>query len=190
LADFNRKEREGTQSGAKRKYSSPLVNSVAKTMQTLHLEPAYSVDIETLVQFHSAAFVEDEIKYGAGPPGHRDEAWHRAMLAQHHYFKMLWGALLVGGAIVVEKGEGHFYLDTLFIHPDYHNQGLGQQAMLALERAFPQARRWTLATPHQNFRNHHFYEKLGYRKIAEEWVTDVPNLATDFGVFVYEKLVS
>jgi hypothetical protein len=37
-----------------------------------------------------------------------------------------------------------------------------------MERAFPEARRWTLGTPLWNLRTQHFYEKVGYVKIGME----------------------
>jgi hypothetical protein len=36
-----------------------------------------------------------------------------------------------------------------------------------VHRTFP-AKHWVLDTPEWHTRNHHFYEKLGYRKVGEQ----------------------
>ena len=155
----------------------------------IRLEPATAADIESLMHMHAEAFVDDETQYGKGPPGHRDLASHRDMLAKNIYLKVLSGAELAGGVVVVDEGGGHYYLDKLFIDPRFHNRGIGQLAMRQMEQAFPMATRWTLVTPYRNYRNHHFYEKMGYRKIAEKFVTGRPGLEEGFRLFVYEKLI-
>jgi ribosomal protein S18 acetylase RimI-like enzyme len=158
--------------------------------QNIRLEQAQAADLGRLVQLHADAFAEDVVRYGKGPLGYDDIIWHRAMLSEHSYLKIMVGRAPVGGIIVVDKGQGHFFLDTLFVHPDYQNMGVGQRAMAELEQLFPNATRWTVLTPHRNYRNHAFYEKLGYRKIGEITVANRPGLAGDFCLFSYERLVS
>lgn len=155
----------------------------------IHLEPATPADIVSLMHMHAEAFADDEVEYGKGPPGYRDLECHRDMLAQNSYFKILSGMDLAGGIVVVDEGDGHYYLDKLFIDPRFHNRGFGQHALRRMEQAFPLATRWTLVTPYRNYRNHHFYEKMGYRKIAEKFVTGQPGLEKGFCLFVYEKLI-
>lgn len=158
--------------------------------QNIHLEQTRAADLRSLVQLHADAFADDVVRYGKGPLGYNDMTWHRAMLNEHCYLKIMVGQAVVGGIIVVDKGQGHLFLDTLFVHPDYQNMGVGQRAMAKLEQLFPDATRWTVLTPHRNYRNHAFYEKLGYRKIGEITVAKKPGLADDFRLFSYEKLVS
>lgn len=46
---------------------------------------------------------------------------------------------------------------------------------------------WRLHTPYKNYRNHHFYEKMGYKKIGET----VPKVdKVGFYLFEYEKRIS
>src|SRR5262245_31770226 len=97
--------------------------SISPLEDPLRLEPAAMEDIEVLVQIIAAAFAEDEARYGHGPPGYLEVEWHHEMLTQEIYLKMLVGTQLVGGIIVKEKGDGDYFLNTLFLHPDYHNRG-------------------------------------------------------------------
>lgn len=44
--------------------------------------------------------------------------------------------------------------------------------MKLVEEEFPSAVEWVLDTPHLNFRNHHFYEKIGYKKIGQHQINE------------------
>ncbi|OAB32511.1 hypothetical protein PMSD_16105 [Paenibacillus macquariensis subsp. defensor] len=63
------------------------------------------------------------------------------------------------------------HLDKLFIHKDYQGKGIGISSMLFIEQQFANVMIRTLYTPHLSFRNHHFYEKLGYEKVKEVQLT-------------------
>jgi hypothetical protein len=54
--------------------------------------------------------------------------------------------------------------------------------MKFLFEEFAGAEKWTLETPYLSFRNHHFYEKLGYKKVGE--TQPEPD---GFHLFLYEK---
>jgi ribosomal protein S18 acetylase RimI-like enzyme len=156
---------------------------------TPHFALATLADLDALVELNALAFEGDERQNGKGPASYKNPPWHQNALTHHHYFKMLLGQDLVGGMVVVDKEEGHYFLDTIFIGPAYQDLGLGQKAMRFLEHAFPQAKRWSLVTPHKSYRNHHLYEKLGYQKTGEKFLGDQPGMAEDFTLFFYEKLL-
>jgi GNAT superfamily N-acetyltransferase len=63
---------------------------------------------------------------------------------------------------------GHYNLGRIYIDPDYQNKGIGAQTMKFIESAFRDSQKWTLGTPKLAFRNHHFYEKLGYVRIGDD----------------------
>ena len=62
--------------------------------------------------------------------------------------------------------------------------GIGTNAMKFLEMEFPDAKKWTLETPHLSYRNHHFYEKMGFTKVGE---TEPDPKNNGFYLYLYEK---
>ena len=153
----------------------------------LHLEPADEADLEVLATVHDAAFQGDIPLYGIGPPGYGNFDWQKAMFVNNSYYKLCIGPRIVGGIIVIAQEGDSYLLNTLFIHPDYHGQGVGQQALRLLYQAYPQAKRWTLFTPYRSFRNQRFYEQQGFVKVGEEYITDQPGLVDGFHLYMYEK---
>ena len=55
-------------------------------------------------------------------------------------------------------------VSALCVHPQYQEQGIAQQALLAIERLHPEVERWFLDTILQEKGNCHLYEKLGYTR--------------------------
>lgn len=153
----------------------------------IRFETATLADAEELMQLHAEAFAQDQLDYGQGPAGHHYLPWHQDVMVKQHYFKMMVAGQWVGGMVVEDKGQGHYFLNTLFIAPAMQGHGYGQRAMMFLEQAFPQAKRWSLFTPHKSYRNHRFYEKLGYLKTGDKFLGDQPGLVDDFTLFIYEK---
>lgn len=90
-------------------------------------------------------------------------------IKNHFYYKILSDGIIVGGINVYSKGDGHYYLNRIYIRPDYENTGIGQRAMVFIEscKEFSDALYWTLETPHRSYKNHHFYEKMGYVKTGD-----------------------
>lgn len=51
--------------------------------------------------------------------------------------------------------------------PKYHGHGIGHRVIEFIENDNPDAKTWELVTPFESYRNHYFYEKLGYVKVNE-----------------------
>jgi ribosomal protein S18 acetylase RimI-like enzyme len=83
---------------------------------------------------------------------------------------------IIGGAELRLDSESECYINRIFLLPEFQNKGLGTQIMTYFENEFPKVEKWTLCTPHKNYRNHHFYEKLGYKKVGEHKVMEGLNL--------------
>ncbi len=127
-------------------------------------------DADSLVSIAIAAFHHDSILYPeieiGGPPGYDSPVEMQQKIIENECYKILQNEHIVGGIVVVEKGNGHYHLDLIFIHPDYHNHGIGTLSMQFIENTY-MATRWTLDTPTWAVRNRHFYEKLGYINVGE-----------------------
>ena len=93
---------------------------------------------------------------------------------------------IIGGLTCCNAGE-YYWLGGIYISKEYQNRGIGAKAILFLEKEFPDAKCWRLHTPYKNYRNHHFYEKMGYVKIGE---TEPREDKNGFFLFEYEKRIS
>ncbi|MDZ5472395.1 GNAT family N-acetyltransferase [Bacillus sp. 31A1R] len=139
-------------------------------------------DIEDLLPIQRAAFQEDLEKYEdyeTNPACETIEKLTENILNYHHY-TILEGREIIG-AIDVRGNNERMHIDKLFINPSIQNKGLGTAAMNFLEKEFPNVKLWTLYTPFLSFRNHHFYEKFGYKKTKEV------KLTSKLILFKYEK---
>lgn len=155
----------------------------------ISFERAGPADAEALVQVQVRAFHDDARLYPgippSGPPGYDSLPVMLEKIQRDEVYKVLREGQIIGDLIICPQGDGHYHLDVICIDPDHHNQGIGTQAMQFMEQQYPDASRWTLDTPFYAIRNQHFYEKLGYVKVAENPVP-VEEIE-DFRLFAYEK---
>ncbi len=149
------------------------------------IDLAAPVDAPALTAAAVAAFHDDARLYPgvplSGPPGYDSVDHALELMDEADYYKIAQDGQIIGGIVVFDMGDGYFHLGVLFVHPDYHNYGIGTQAMQFIERTYL-ARKWTLDTPAYAVRNQHFYEKFGYVKVGEFVPPDDPIL-----LYAYEK---
>jgi len=149
-------------------------------------------DAEELTRASRISFDDDTSTYGmgtsGGPPGYDKVEKQKFWIKTTNYYKFVLDNKIVGGMFLKSGLEfdrpssaDNYYLIRLFILPDFQNQGIGTIALKFIEHEFPQAKKWTLDTPHWAIRNHHFYEKMGYVKIREDKIT------ARFTAYLYEK---
>ncbi|OWA33443.1 hypothetical protein B9G55_22525 [Saccharibacillus sp. O16] len=158
--------------------------SIIQPHHTVTLAPVRSEDLGTLRQIAIAAFAEDLKRYGVMPEGIETSAWHEQGADDGSYLAIFADGQLVGGARVFDLGEGSFRIGSLFVAPARQGQGIGANALSAIEAAYPQARRWSLDTPAGSERNQRFYSHAGYVKVGESH----PDPHSDFRLVDYIKL--
>jgi GNAT superfamily N-acetyltransferase len=141
---------------------------------TTTFERATAADADALLHAQIRAFHDDARLYPnvelGGPPGYNSMDEILRKIGQDGYFTIRHNGQIVGGIVVDHKGEGHYHLDILYVDPDYHNLGIGSQAMQFLYKTY-NAKKWTLDTPLYALRNQHFYEKFGFVKV-DEWTEE------------------
>ncbi len=95
-------------------------------------------------------------------------------IINHYFYKIFYDRTFAGGIYVHENPDPkHFKLHTLFILPELQGRGVGQKAIEEVEKIHSQAIEWVLETPHDLKRNHHVYEKYGYKRTGvEEKIND------------------
>lgn len=147
------------------------------------------VNLEDLDEFMKAkidAFSDDVKQYGFGPTGYDDYEKEKENIVNYPVYKMVLNGKIIGGMTCCDQGDGMFWLGGIYIDSKHQNMGIGAKAITFLEKEFPQAKCWRLDTPYKNYRNHHFYEKMGYKKIGE---TEPKADKDGFYLFVYEKVM-
>ena len=154
----------------------------------VRIERATTEDAERLTEIQTRTFEDDNKRKPPGccmegPPGYNSVDWNAEWMEKTPYYKILFKDQTVGGLIVFDMGEGHYELGRIWVDPDFQNQGIGQQAVQLIFRAFPEAAKWTVGTPSWAIRNQHFYEKMGFVKVRETEVD--PNLG--WSGIEYEK---
>ncbi|MDP4147229.1 MAG: GNAT family N-acetyltransferase [Bacillota bacterium] len=86
-----------------------------------------------------------------------------------YFYKILLKGTFVGAIFVHENPDKeHLKLHTLYILPEYQDKGIGGIAIDLVEKIHKDAVEWVLETPHDLKRNHHLYEKKGYRRTGKE----------------------
>lgn len=143
-------------------------------------------DVEILIDVAIKAFQEDKIKYGVIPPEIDTIEWHVANIVNGMYYKIVLNDNIIGAINLYDLGNNSVRIGSIFIDPEYQNQGIGTESIKFIEKKYPNTKKWSLDTPYQNYRNHHFYEKHGYVKVDEI----KPKRGIDFRVYEYLKLTN
>ena len=75
------------------------------------------------------------------------------------------------GSVRAYQENGTVCVGKLMVHPDFQKQGLGSKLLLQIESLFPK-QRYELFTSTKSINNIRLYQKLGYRILREEAVTE------------------
>nr|WP_302600100.1 GNAT family N-acetyltransferase [uncultured Cellulosilyticum sp.] len=143
-------------------------------------------DLSEYMRAKVDAFSDDVKQYGFGPSGYDDFEKERKNIVNYPTYKIVLDGVIIGGMTCHDLGEGLFWLGGIYIDKAHQNMGIGAKAITFIESEFPGAKRWRLHTPFKNYRNHHFYEKMGYKKIGE---TSPMEDKGGFYLFEYEKII-
>lgn len=87
---------------------------------------------------------------------------------KYYYFIDYQGETIGGMGLFHLTDANHGHIGPVFILPEHEGQGLGQEAMIALEKMWPMITRWDLHTIKEETKLLHFYQKLGYQLTTEE----------------------
>lgn len=105
-------------------------------------------------------------------------------ISNHYYYKIIGDGMIIGGIHAYKKDDYHYCINRVFIHPNFENLGIGKKAMEFIESEFNDTRIFTLETPHKSFKNHYFYEKLGYKRTNE-----IEEINENLKLIYYEKTI-
>ncbi|GIU53521.1 MULTISPECIES: GNAT family N-acetyltransferase [Shewanella] len=131
------------------------------------------------------AFQADFEQYGSFPPHIESTPWHQQSIESGHYYIIKYGSQNAGGILVVLKSLTEIEVKYFFIAPEFQDKKIGSETINLLEKRYSQIVNWSLVTPYKAFRNHHFYQKLGYKKVGEIQ----PDINEAFWLFEYQKTI-
>lgn len=131
-------------------------------------------EVEKLLLIQQEAFADDLKKYQDFETSPVNESFERLVYKVENYlhYSIWYDNQIIGGIDIREREEAKFRLNRIFLADAYQNKGLGTYIIQRIEAEFPNAVEWSLDTPHLNSRNHHFYEKLGYKKVGEHKISE------------------
>ncbi|WP_416150176.1 GNAT family N-acetyltransferase [Salipaludibacillus sp. HK11] len=109
-------------------------------------------------------------KDGSKPdiPGVNSVEMQKYHLWDHSYYKILLEGQLAGVILISHPGREHARIDRLYIDPAFQDKGIGSVVISQIEDLHPQVTHWTLDTIQRSPRNHHFYEKMGYKLTGQD----------------------
>lgn len=148
----------------------------------IYFERTTVEDAEDIMKIKIRAFGDDVRLYGYGPPGYDSMENLLKNITNGIHYKMVDENRIIGGMCLFDMGYGHFHLGGIYIDPNYQNKGIGAKAIKFLFSEYENIKKWSLDTPYLSFRNHHFYEKLGFVKVGR--TKPEPD---GFYLFLYEK---
>ncbi len=165
----------------------PLERKDSISVQLVH---ATKEDIPGLTSVMTRAFDDDSQKHlgkpKGGPPGYDNGDFFRKWMPYEKSvtYKIVVEGKTVGGIIVWIYTHGRNVLGTIFVDPNHQDRGIGTAAWRLVETTYPDTKSWTLGTPSWATKNHHFYEKNGFKKIREDREEDIPGGIS----FIYKKV--
>ncbi|MHC4597917.1 MAG: GNAT family N-acetyltransferase [Planctomycetota bacterium] len=137
----------------------------------LRFEEIAEADVPELTPVMTRAFDDDAKKHlgveKGGPEGYDDGGFFRTWLFGQKWtvgYKAISDDRIVGAVIVWIFDSGKNHLGTIFVDPDCQNLGVGVRFWEFIESTYPDTKIWQLETPSFAVKNHHFYEKCGFRK--------------------------
>ena len=143
-------------------------------------------DVSALQYIEQKAFHEDIIRYGDRPDCPANESLESLSykVQTYDYYGIYENDKLIGGADIRTSPDfTKCRLARIYLDPRYQDIGIGKKAMLELELLYKGVTHWSLDTPHQNVRNQHFYESIGYVHQYTKAIDEVLKL------FEYEKIM-
>lgn len=159
-----------------------------QTARDVRIARAAAADAEALLAIKKRAFAEEFAFYGVTPPEFDSVPRQRQAIVERMYYGILCDGVLRGGLCLLKgEGGGPYRLTSIYVDRGLQDRGIGQRALRLAEELIPPGSVIELETPYMSFRNHHFYERLGYTKVGESR-PDYDQTGR-FVLFVYRKTV-
>ena len=144
-----------------------------ETAVVLKISKAQSCDAMALLALQKVAYQSEAEVYqdwSIAPLLETEEDFLGALENQHVLVARL--AEHIAESVRVEMDGTTSRIGRLFVDPKMLGMGLGRQLIQAAEQAFGSASRYQLFTGNKSHGNIAFYEKLGYRQVGEQQISE------------------
>ncbi|MBC7766007.1 MAG: GNAT family N-acetyltransferase [Hyphomonadaceae bacterium] len=150
----------------------------------IEITRASIADAGRLIEIQKQCFYDDFMAYGKCPVYNESLQAMEKNIANAIVYKIMKDGEIIGDIIVRQNTHNRYYLRVICVLPVYQNLGIGQKAMMHIEKDLSDALEWELITSFKSYRNHHFYAKMGYVKIREYVQSDALTM------FVFRKCMT
>jgi len=140
----------------------------------IYLEKVNINDAKKIVEVKKLAYTDEDIRFGEGKGDYLEHIGNEGFISWCMDRYLLYKIMLDGDIIgtfwldhETDDRPNHFELQDFCIVPDYQNKGYGVKAMELMEKLHQDIKIWSLETSTLSVRNHHLYEKMGYKKIGQ-----------------------
>lgn len=141
--------------------------------QEVKLEIVSNEDAEKIRDIMTEIFENETLRWfkdGNKPyiPGYNSVDMQYYHTWDNKYYKIIHNKNIIGVTLISYTGREHARIDRLYVLPEYQGMGIGAKILELIENLFPTVKVWSLDTIQQSPRNHHFYEKNGYKLVGED----------------------
>lgn len=129
-------------------------------------------DIMEINRIQKLAFKDSYDKYSFCPAYEATDEQVISFLEKANAYKILLDEKIIGSIFICKISDNHYELNTISIHPQFQNTGIGGKVISLIEKLHSNVLTWTLSTPDADYRNRHLYEKLDYIQVGSEVINE------------------
>ena len=139
----------------------------------MEITPATIDDAETILALQRLAYQSEAAIYDDFTlrPFTETLGDMRERSYDRRFLKAVEDGQIVGSVRAFQK-DATCHVERLIVHPNYQRRGIGTALLNMIETCFPTASRFELFTGHKSESNIRLYERLGYRAIRQEQVSE------------------
>jgi GrpB-like predicted nucleotidyltransferase (UPF0157 family)/GNAT superfamily N-acetyltransferase len=148
------------------------------------IERASEDDAIEIIKARNKSFYNDFINFGECPGYNIPLEDMKKRIQNAIIYKVSVDGKIIGDISIYMREDEYYWIGCLEIIPEYQNTGIGTKVIKYVEEKHPEAKRWGLETPVQNYVNCCFYEKMGFVKIDDKKQSEKITLR------LYEKVIA
>jgi ribosomal protein S18 acetylase RimI-like enzyme len=133
--------------------------------ERIQLEKVTEEEIFWLTEIAKNAYMLEEDPRPSAPRGIDSIKQHTKFIDYWDYYKIGLGEYTAGGIMVAKRGEEHCELISIFIDPEYQQQGFGTEALRKVLEIYP-AKIWTLGAYYNDDTCMEFFKSNGFNVVG------------------------